>query len=310
MLVCDVGGGTTDFSLIAVTEEAGELVLTRVAVGDHILLGGDNMDLALARPPTPRSRRARTISSTRGRCSALAQLPARQGDALSEPASCHSPGDGARPRQRRSSAARSRASWPRDDVDKVLVDGFFPDVSQRRSPRGRRSARPAGDRPALRGRPSHHQAPRALSVGASSQQSRVGRGIRRGRSGLACPAHILFNGGVMKAAVLRDRVVEVLNNWLRQEGLDALKAEQILEAPDLEHAVARKESGLLRQGASRSRSAYPQWRFTDLLHRNRKRHACRAWHGSSAQGALRRSLWHGGGHRGHDSRQRVWPRSW
>src|SRR5206468_1822528 len=48
VLVCDVGGGTTDLTLIAVSEEAGNLVLTRVAVGDHILLGGDNMDLALA----------------------------------------------------------------------------------------------------------------------------------------------------------------------------------------------------------------------------------------------------------------------
>src|SRR5207245_1654082 len=48
VLVCDVGGGTSDFSLIAVSEEAGQLVLTRVAVGDHILLGGDNMDLTLA----------------------------------------------------------------------------------------------------------------------------------------------------------------------------------------------------------------------------------------------------------------------
>jgi molecular chaperone DnaK (HSP70) len=48
ILVCDVGGGTTDFSLIRVTEEGGELVLKRMAVGDHLLLGGDNMDLALA----------------------------------------------------------------------------------------------------------------------------------------------------------------------------------------------------------------------------------------------------------------------
>src|SRR6202035_320695 len=48
VLVCDIGGGTTDLSLIAVSEEAGQLALTRVAVGDHILLGGDNMDLALA----------------------------------------------------------------------------------------------------------------------------------------------------------------------------------------------------------------------------------------------------------------------
>ena len=49
ILVCDVGGGTTDFSLIAVAEQDGDLALERVAVGEHILLGGDNMDLALAR---------------------------------------------------------------------------------------------------------------------------------------------------------------------------------------------------------------------------------------------------------------------
>jgi molecular chaperone DnaK (HSP70) len=48
ILVVDIGGGTTDFTLIAVTESAGELALTRVAVGEHILLGGDNIDLALA----------------------------------------------------------------------------------------------------------------------------------------------------------------------------------------------------------------------------------------------------------------------
>src|SRR5690242_1370719 len=48
ILVVDIGGGTTDFTLIAVTEENGELSLNREAVGDHILLGGDNIDLALA----------------------------------------------------------------------------------------------------------------------------------------------------------------------------------------------------------------------------------------------------------------------
>src|SRR5207237_116359 len=48
-LVVDVGGGTSDFSLIEAVEERGELGFVRQAVGDHLLLGGDNMDLALAR---------------------------------------------------------------------------------------------------------------------------------------------------------------------------------------------------------------------------------------------------------------------
>src|SRR5690606_25902795 len=49
VLVCDVGGGTTDLSLIDVRREDGELSLRRSAVGRHLLLGGDNMDLAIAR---------------------------------------------------------------------------------------------------------------------------------------------------------------------------------------------------------------------------------------------------------------------
>jgi hypothetical protein len=87
-------------------------------------------------------------------------------------------------------------------------------------------------------------------------------GIRRGPSGLACPTHVLFNGGVMKAALLRDRVIEVLNSWLRAEGFEALGTEQVLEAVDLEHAVARgaayygkarRGHGVrIRSGASRS----------------------------------------------------------
>jgi molecular chaperone DnaK (HSP70) len=53
VLVADVGGGTTDFTLIEVGEEGGNLALTRLAVGDHLLLGGDNMDLTLAKIRTP-----------------------------------------------------------------------------------------------------------------------------------------------------------------------------------------------------------------------------------------------------------------
>ncbi len=48
LLVCDVGGGTTDLTLVGAAEEQGELVLRRIAVGNHLLVGGDNMDLALA----------------------------------------------------------------------------------------------------------------------------------------------------------------------------------------------------------------------------------------------------------------------
>ena len=65
ILVCDVGGGTTDFTLIGVAERDGDLELNRLAVGEHILLGGDNMDLALAHAVAATSSRAAWRGSTR-----------------------------------------------------------------------------------------------------------------------------------------------------------------------------------------------------------------------------------------------------
>ena len=85
MLICDVGGGTTDLTLIAVGEEAGQLALTRVAVGDHILLGGDNMDLALAHTAAQAFAGAEHQARRRPDADALAQLPGGQGEAVRRP---------------------------------------------------------------------------------------------------------------------------------------------------------------------------------------------------------------------------------
>jgi hypothetical protein len=126
----------------------------------------------------------------------------------------------------------------REDLNQILVEGFFPKVASDELPARQRRVGfqelglPYAADPAI----TKHLA-RFLSE--QVRNSPEAAGIRRGGSGLACPTHILFNGGVMKAAVLRDRVVEVLNSWLRQEGFETLGTEQILEAPDLEHAVAR-----------------------------------------------------------------------
>jgi hypothetical protein len=126
----------------------------------------------------------------------------------------------------------------REDLNQILVEGFFPKVASDELPARQRRVGfqelglPYAADPAI----TKHLA-RFLSEQVRNCPESAG--IRRGDSGLACPTHILFNGGVMKAPVLRDRMVEVLNSWLRQEGFDALGTGQILEAPDLEHAVAR-----------------------------------------------------------------------
>jgi hypothetical protein len=126
----------------------------------------------------------------------------------------------------------------REDLNKVLVEGFFPNVPSDQMPARQRRVGfqelglPYAADPAI----TKHLA-RFLTEQVSSSPEAAA--IRTGRSGLACPTHILFNGGVMKAGLLRDRVVEVLNGWLQQEGFDALGLEQVLEAADLELAVAR-----------------------------------------------------------------------
>jgi hypothetical protein len=237
VLVCDVGGGTTDLSLIVVSEENGDLTLKRVAVGDHILLGGDNMDLALARVLQQRLEALGNRIDTWQLHGLWHQCRIEKERLFESPKTQKRPitllGKGTK-----LIGGTIKTELLREDLDRVLVEGFFPKVASGELPARQRRVGlqelglPYAADPAI----TKHIA-RFLSE--QVRNSPEAAGIRRGRSGLACPTHILFNGGVMKAAVLRDRVVEVLNRWLRQEGFDALGAEQILEAPDLEHAVAR-----------------------------------------------------------------------
>jgi hypothetical protein len=237
VLVCDVGGGTTDFSLITVSEENGELTLKRVAVGDHILLGGDNMDLALARVLQQRLEASGNRIDTWQLHGLWHQCRMAKEKLFASPKTQSCPitllGKGTK-----LIGGTIKTELTREDLEQVLVQGFFPQVANSELPTRQRRVGfqelglPYAADPAI----TKHLA-RFLS-----EQVRNGpeaASIRRGRGGLACPTHILFNGGVMKAEVLRDRVIEVLNSWIREEGLDALGEQQILEAPDLEHAVAR-----------------------------------------------------------------------
>ena len=237
VLVCDVGGGTTDFSLITVSDENGELTLKRVAVGDHILLGGDNMDLALARVLQQRleasGQRIDTWSlhSLWHQCRIAKEKLFESHKTQNRPITLLGKGT-------KLIGGTIKTELEREDLNRVLIEGFFPKVASDELPARQRRVGfqelglPYAADPAV----TKHLA-RFLSE--QVRNSPEAAGIRRGRSGLGCPTHILFNGGVMKAAVLRERVVEVLNNWLQQEGFDALGEKQILEAPDLEHAVAR-----------------------------------------------------------------------
>jgi hypothetical protein len=237
VLVCDVGGGTTDFSLISVTEEQGDLVLKRVAVGDHILLGGDNMDLALARllqqKHEAEGQRIDTyqLQGLWHQCRAAKEYLFEHPKTQKQDVTLLGKG-------RKLVGGTLKTELLREDVNRVLVEGFFPRVRSDEMPARQRRIgfQELGLPYAADAAITKHLA-RFLSQQVQSSPE-IGN-IRRGRTGLACPTHVLFNGGVMKADVLRGRMVEVLNSWLSEEGFETLGTANVLDAPDLEHAVAR-----------------------------------------------------------------------
>lgn len=230
ILVCDIGGGTTDFSLITVSEEDGELRLDRVAVGDHILLGGDNMDLALAYLLQQRlSEQGHRIDNWQLQSlwyrSRVAKERLLSDPALeSEPVTILGKGSGL-------VGGAITTELTRDDLERVLVEGFFPICE--------RTDRPARARRAgLQEISLPYAADAAVTKHLAqflSQQTRL-EDNRRTHDGFACPTHILFNGGVMKADALRARVIETLNKWLTEA---SFRPVQVLESADLDTAVAR-----------------------------------------------------------------------
>ena len=245
ILVVDIGGGTTDFTLIAVTEQAGELALNRVAVGEHILLGGDNIDLALAHTVSQRlaekgtrldSRQLQTLWSN---CRIAKEKLLEPGAAAKEqPVTILGRGSGL-------VGGTIKAKLHRDDVDRVIEEGFLPAVSSSEMPARQRRVGlqeiglPYAADPAI----TRHLARFLRQQAATSEHGAV----RRGPSGLACPTHVLFNGGVLNAELVRGRIVATLNAWLAAEGFPPAEP---LSGEDLMRAVARGAAyyGLVRQG--------------------------------------------------------------
>ena len=260
VLVCDIGGGTTDFSLITVTERDGDLELQRVAVGDHILLGGDNMDLALARL-LQQKLEAEGHRIDNYQLEGLWYQCRTAKEHLFEHPKSQKQDVTLLGKGRKLVGGTIKTELLRDELDRVLIEGFFPQVASDEMPMRQRRVgfQELGLPYAADAAVTKHL---ARFLAQQVQNSPEAANIRRGPSGLACPTHVLFNGGVMKAAALRERMVAVLNRWITEEGFEALGPAQVLDAPDLEHAVARgaayygrarRGHGVrIRSGASRS----------------------------------------------------------
>ena len=213
VLVCDIGGGTTDFSLIEVAEEGGSLALERIAVGDHILLGGDNMDLALAALAGKQLADAgKQIDAMQQR--GLVHACRRAKEALLGPAPPASVPISILSRGSKLIGGTLKVEVTREQAETFLVDGFFPAVGADARAARRRAA-------GLRemGLPYAHDP--AITRHLAEFLGRFGRK----------PTAVLFNGGVMKAERLQARVVELLRTWC---GRDV----RVLGGGDLDLAVA------------------------------------------------------------------------
>jgi molecular chaperone DnaK (HSP70) len=227
LLVCDVGGGTTDLTLVAVAEEAGELVLRRMAVGNHLLVGGDNMDLALAHFTAGRFAE-KGVQLDPWQSIALWHSCRAAKEALLAAGAAEDPD--ANPKQAVAVLGRgsrliggtTSIEVDRREVAGLLLDGFFPLCA-------------AGDRPARR--PAAGFRELGLPYEADTAVTRhlaaflAAHGASPG--GPARPTHVLPNGGVFKAPVLQRRLLDVLGQWF------APAPSRLLEGRhDLDHAVA------------------------------------------------------------------------
>ncbi len=231
ILIVDVGGGTTDFSAIRVKDAGGAMELERIAVGDHILLGGDNMDLALAHVAKQRIEASgKVVDKSTLAALTFAAQDAKEtllGDASSERAPIAVASKGSQ-----LLGAAMRAEITQDDVTRILIDGFFPAVA--------RGARPAvRARAGLRELGLPYASDPAVTKHLAAFLTKQAGAIRDESGGarpLLCPTAILFNGGVMKSDRLRARVTETITAWLADVGAPAPR---VLDGADLDHAVAR-----------------------------------------------------------------------
>lgn len=238
LLVCDVGGGTADFSLIAVTGKDGNLSLERVAVGEHLLLGGDNMDLALAHDVAESLTGSGAAPLDEWQFLALVQAVRSAKEAILSDPSLNDVPIAIPSRSRRLIASTLSATLTREQVDRIAIDGFFPLVEpgdmplQRRAGGLREAGLPYAADPAI----SKHLARFLTRAKANIQSSpqlleQIGAGRNLHSSSLLIPDAVLFNGGIFNSPPLRHRVLEQLSRW-------AGRTVRELEGARPDHAVA------------------------------------------------------------------------
>jgi molecular chaperone DnaK (HSP70) len=246
LLVCDVGGGTTDLTLVGVAEEQGELVLRRLAVGDHLLVGGDNMDLALAYHAAQQFEKKGVKLDPWQSVSLWHQCRLAK-ETLLSPDAPKKHALSVLGRGSKLIGGTVTVELERDAAAQLLVDGFFPQCS-------------ATEKPARRQQSGFQEIGLPYEADTAITRHLAAFLATQGTAGAAVqPTHVLFNGGVFKADPLRSRLLEVLGGWSCAAPPLPLEGEH-----DLDNAVARgaayyawsKHNGGVRIRGGTARSYY------------------------------------------------------
>ncbi len=248
ILVVDVGGGTTDLSLIAVLEREGNLELQRVAVGEHILLGGDNMDLALAYGVARKlAQEGKQLDAWQTRALAHGCRAAKEqllADETLQSVPVVVPSRGSK-----LIGGSIRTEVTRDEVLAMLVEGFFPKVAVTDKPitRARGALTQLGLPYAQDAAVTRHLAAFLARQAGATEQIDGLQGTQPEGAAFLHPTAILFNGGVLKAPQIEQRILEVINSWL---DADCAEPARLLDGANLDLAVARGAAyyGHVRQG--------------------------------------------------------------
>ena len=257
VFVCDVGGGTTDFTLVDVEEEEGELTLQRAAVGRHLLVGGDNMDLALAHYAAGRFAEEgvsldpwQSVSLWHACRRAKEQVLAVDGPETVPIAVAR--------RGRSLVAGTSQIQLEAEPAADLLATGFFPDVALDAEPE---VARASGF--LEMGLPFEQDTAITRHIAAFLRQHCLpGDGSDGSDDAVRSPTRVLFNGGVFEADRFREQVIDRLLEWFPEQTCENLDA-----AADLHCAVARGAAfyaHTLERGGVRIRGGAPRSYYLGL----------------------------------------------
>jgi uncharacterized protein DUF3731/Hsp70 protein len=281
VLICDVGGGTTDFSLIRVQIVSGEIKFERIAIGEHLLLGGDNVDLALARRVMEKlgnpKLSLRQQNALRRQCCAAKEKLLSDGRLKRVPVNILGGG-------RSVVGGTFSAELTRQEVEDALIDGFLPltdpgDLPARERRTGLRElGLPYASEPAV----TKHLAAFLTKSGewgvgngewgAGNREMKVGEPGAGKKSPLPTPHSplptpvrpdaILFNGGFFAPSITRERIVETVANWFREKRKQWQPKVLSNEAPESAVAVGAayyghvRNSGGLRVSGGSARAYY------------------------------------------------------